>query len=197
MNRRSTEEIDALVKMAHGGDRWAVEKLEILFKPLVCATVARTVFNPEEREDAIQEGAMEIVETIRDFDISRGVYFQIFLKQRLYYRMMKRNRKKDIKTLSLDRPAGEENDSTLGEAIRDERPGAQENLERLEMTTLIQQGIHDLAPGEKRVITERYCTGMGPGAIAKKYGRSVNTIQNQHARAIKKLRKKLKSCGGF
>ena len=104
----------------------------------------------------------------------------------------------DQKTASLEAPVGDEEDSTLGEFIREEKmlsPDQQAAQKLLE--DQIGDILRDLAPKEQKILKMRF--GLGDGIahtleeVGKKFGVTRERIRQIEAKAIERIRQHDKS----
>ena len=55
------------------------------YKPLLISSIKKYYNKNHQFEELLQEGILEIIESIRDFDQSRNIPFSGYLKRRIYY----------------------------------------------------------------------------------------------------------------
>ena len=182
------EHINRLVKSGQSGDKAAIEKLIMIYNPLLTSMVNKTCWNPSEREDAMQDAVLALIQAVKDYDTENGVYFPVYLKQQIFYRMMERSRRAKSRCVSLDTPSGED-EKVLMDMLEDETPPPLSTLIESEKYTELYERLEDLPGRQRQVICYRYFYGLRPKDIASRLGIALKTVENLHTRAIKNLRK--------
>ena len=93
---------------------------------------------------------------------------------------------------SLDRPVGDEHDTTLGSVVAGDAGDPAEDIERIAAATAVEDLLAELDPGLADAIARRFgLWGYEPATfarIAEALGRSEESVRRQVARALPRLR---------
>ena len=151
------------------------------YMPLIYATIRR--FNAFEKEEAIDEAKMVLIEAILSYDESQGT-FGNYLKHRLNYHFWDKS-KKPLPT-SLDQDYGD--DLSLIDTLKSEDDIEDEFFTKEAYKDLYDK-IKTLDKKDVLIIKLKYWQGLSDKKIAQLLYLSPKTIRNRHSLAIKKLRK--------
>ena len=140
-------------------------------------------------DDLMQEGFLAMLDTVKYFDVSKPYTFISCLAYKLLNRFQDatgwlrgpgRHDPTKVSVASLDAPAGEDDDTTLGDFVEDE------NAEKPEETTesrllrkAIMEAVETLPPEQQEVIIRHFFYDVPLDALDKK----------QYEKALKALRK--------
>lgn len=150
------------------------------YLPLILATIKRFAFF--EKEEAIDEAKMVLMEAILDYDENQGT-FGNYLKHRLNYYFW--DKAKVHRPISLDQ---ETNDgASLMDTLKSESD--------LEMDIFTKEEYKDLYEKIKRldkkdllIIRLKYWENLSDKKIGEMMELSPKTIRNRHSMALRKLR---------
>lgn len=72
--------IDTWVQEAKNSNQAAKEQLINTFKPLILSVMQKYIYDTEAYEDALQDGALVVLEAVQAYDPDLGVVFPFYLK---------------------------------------------------------------------------------------------------------------------
>lgn len=155
---------------------------------LVIYSIKRYYNNRHEYEDLIQEGNMVILESIKNFDDSRGVHFLGYVRTVLKYTYLNKHKRK--LDLSLNMPISE--DKELMDLLESDDDGPLDIILRQEGLLKLRQALSELTDRQREVVIAFYFEGISMNAIAEKLDISYRTVVNTKVRALEKMKASLK-----
>ena len=177
-----------LVKKAKQGDVDSKREIVMNLQPLLVSSIRKYYNIREEYEDSMQDGNLLILECIETYDYGQGVYFLAYIKSKLMYLYLNKNKIKKHASLNERLEDGE------GEVIDLIQSEDMDILERL----ILSQGNMDLynayeklSEREKQIISLFYIKGDNMKEISEELEISYRTVVNTKTNAIAKLRKYL------
>lgn len=159
------------------------------YHPLIVSSINRYYNKPHEFEELYDEGVLEVCEALMDYDVNKNDSFGGYLKSRLYFFYISKNKFKE--NLSLDSPIGEE-DLTLMDMLMDPM-NIENEYEINEEYKILYKAIGELTERQRRVLLDFYIGRFSISDIAKKYDIKYRTVVNTKTMALKKLKKYLLS----
>lgn len=159
------------------------------YHPLIVSSIKRYYNKPHEFEELYDEGVLEVCEALMDYDFNKNDSFGGYLKSRLYFFYISKNKFKE--DLSLDSPIGEE-DLTLMDMLMDPM-NIEEEYELNEEYKILYKAIGELTEKQRRVLLDFYIGKFSISEIANKYDIKYRTVVNTKTMALKKLKKYLLS----
>lgn len=188
------KEFDKKVEAALKGDRLSKEWLINSLKPLITSYSKRYGGQIGWNEELYQEGALQVLEALNAFDMSKGVPFLGFITIRLkhYYQ---NKRRKEKTTISLDQPVGEEENMTLLDLLVDESIAIEEDYIKTEEESRLLLALYDLDENDRYIIREYYIKGRSLKEIAKEKNLHYVTVAKHKAKALQKLKNFLEKVG--
>lgn len=181
--------IDTWVQEAQNGDKAAMEMLVTTFKPLILSLVQRYSYETKDYEDALQDGALVVLEAVRAYDPALGVVFPFYLKNRLFHHFVnvsKRNQKQQEKECAIAREDEENSLDILGTADSPEQEVVRAAGRKARSRKLVQM-IGELPVERGSVIWLFYFEGRSLREIAELQGISIGTVGSRIHRGIKQL----------
>ncbi len=172
---------------ASTGKGEALAELIVRLQPLVISSIKRYYNKKDEMDDLVQEGRLEIILAMEDYRNDYSVPFLGYIKSRLKYLYLGKNRIR--KELSLNVTIGEDGEEHI-ELLQDEfnMEGHYLKMEEKEAILLMVRGL----PGRERQVVEGYYfLNLSIGEIAKKYGITYRTVINTKKRALSKMKKRM------
>ena len=151
------------------------------YMPLIFATIRR--FNAFEKEEAIDEAKMVLVEAILDYDESQGT-FGNFLKHRLNYYFWDKAKIKSPISLDYESKDGENLMDTLSCDF-----DLEEDFFTKEEYKDLYDKIKSLEKKDVVLIRLKYWEGLSDKKIGEIMDLAPKTIRNRHSMTLKKLRK--------
>lgn len=156
------------------------ERIMANYMPLIYATIKR--FDIFEKEEAIDEAKMVLIETILIYDESQGT-FGNFLKHRLNYYFGDKAKKPIPLSLEENNRSGKSLKETLASS---------EDIEKDFFTNetykYLYENIMKLDKKDVLFIKLKYWENLTDKEIGRLMGLSPKTIRNRHSLAVKKLR---------
>lgn len=170
-----------LALMAAGGDEESMRALYIAVAPLVLNLTKKyfplCVGRITDPEDLVQSGYFAVWEAARAFDPARGCRFTTTLQyhiQRVCWEQLG-FRRKQLKTVSLSAPIGDDEDLTVEDTIAD-KLDIYEYSSLNEMQKTIREAVNEL-PNRQKFIIYRYYYGEATiEQIAGELNRSKTTV---------------------
>lgn len=159
------------------------------YHPLIVSSINRYYNKPHEFEELYDEGVLEVCEALMDYDFNKNDSFGGYLKSRLYFFYISKNKFKE--DLSLDAPIGEE-DLTLMDMLMDPM-NIEKEYEINEEYKILYKAIGELTERQRRVLLDFYIGKFSISEIANKYDIKYRTVVNTKTMALKKLKKYLLS----
>lgn len=181
-------DIQEIYKDAYLGDEESQALILERLKPLILSSIKKYNNNLSEYDDLIQEGRVMILTCIRDYNPNLNVPFLGYIKSRLKYLYLNKNKIKS--DLSLNESFGEE-----GEEFIDLLEGDMDlvgDILKREVYNKLHQEINKLSKREKEVLYDYFFYDLSLNEISKKYHITYRTVLNQKTNALKKLRERMR-----
>ena len=185
--------IDELLERSKEGDKASKEELLNKLRPLIISSINKYYPNARDYEDLIQDGYIVILQCIEDFDPAKGVYFLGFVKTMLKYNYLQNHKIK--RTISLNVPVGEDNESEMVDLLESKDLGPVEILLISDENKILKDSLRILGPRQRQVIWLFYVEGLSIGEIAKGLNISYRTVVNSKTKALKRLKKEIEREG--
>lgn len=180
---------DKFVEKAKLKDKNAMEEIIRRLQPLIISSIRKYYYNIKEYEDLIQDGNIVIIQSIVDFDYTRGVHFLGYVKSNLKYLYL--NKHKEKVHLSLNEPLGDGDGEMLDLLVSDDKDILDLLLEK-ETSAQLKYTLDSLTNRQKEIVIFYYVKDMSIGDIANALDISYRTVVNTKTTAIEKLKKILK-----
>lgn len=194
--KNTTEAIQALAMAITKGEespeetKYQIEKLIHQLKPLLLALHRKhpTVFDSP--EDALQEGALILLQCLKNYDPTQGVPFIAYAQQQLRYHFYNGYRSKRP-LITLDAPATgtmEDIKETKANQLPDPAASAEEALIQEEQLQALSQSMHHLSNKEINLIYHHYIRQVPLKDIAADLNLHPVTLSRQKAAVLEKLK---------
>lgn len=160
--------IDTWVQEAKNNDKVAKELLIKTFKPLILSVMQKYIYDTEAYEDALQDGALVVLEAVQAYDPDLGVVFPFYLKNRLFHHFV--NAAKAIKKQQENERSvtgGREDGADSLEQYPDAGPSPEKEMVRQEKNTVLQQMLTEIRTERADAIRLRYFEGKSLNEIAQ------------------------------
>lgn len=154
-----------------------VEKLE----PLIKSSISKYYYRFQDFDDLVQDGRLEILECFETFDPGKNVHFLGYVKTRLRYLYLNKNR-------IVEEESVENSDGTSLLDFLGSDEDVEADLMEKESLRELKEGLQSLAPKERETVLDFYIKNMSLKEIARAKGLSYSTVSNNKVRALKKLR---------
>lgn len=174
-----------MVKKAKLGDEQALGEILERLQPLLISSIRRYYNKPKEYEDLMQDGNLKIIESIFDYDETKGVNFLGYIKMNIKFLYLDKHKERLHESLNEMMPDGQREriDILIGPQV-----DFLENIIILEDRQLLQESLDTLTEKQRQIIELFYIKNMAIGQIASKLGLSYRTVVNTKTRALDKMR---------
>lgn len=181
--------IDQLATKAKTGDKNATEEIIKRLQPLILSSIRKYYNNGKEYEDLIQDGNLKLLESIQDYDPSKGVHFLGYAQTVLRYLYLDKHKIK-IHT-SLNQTIGE-GEVEIMDLLVSEDKEAIEIIIQEENNLEIKRALDRLTKRQSQILMLYYGQGMGIQDIANSLGISYRTVVNTKTTALINMKKHMK-----
>lgn len=179
---------EEMVKRALQGEQKAVEELLMQLRPLVLAYSRRYGGRQGMDEDAFQEGMLEILGGLKDYDVSRNIPFLAYITTRIRYYYHNRRRREKL-CYSLEEKVGIDAAATFLDFLVDPDGGVEEACIDKEKHRLLKVAMEQLTECQREIITQYYFQWKSQKDIAAEKGIHPVSVAKTKAAAIKKMKK--------
>lgn len=184
--------MEDLVRAGKLGCEKSKEEIILRLKPLIYANIRRYRNYREGLEDLYQDGVLEILKGIKDFDFGEKVYFLGYIKLRLRYFYLDRLKYTIRREMDSLNQNYRDTDLERIDLLVDDEPLPEEKLEALDENLELYRAYEFLSPREKEVIDYYYIKGLNMVEISKVLDISYRTVINTKTSGINRLRKHYK-----
>lgn len=153
-------------------------------RPLVLSSIRKNYNRQDEMDDLVQEGYLLILESIPDYRKDYSVPFLGFIKSRLRFHYLGKNRIR--RELSLNTVCGEGGEEHL-DLLEDDYSMEGSYLDKEARERLL-YAMEALTKRERQVVEGYYFHSRSIGEIAKSYGITYRTVINTKKRALERLK---------
>lgn len=180
------------VDAARRGDESAFESLVHLYEKRVFALAVRMCGNQEDAAEAAQEAFLAAWQGLRFFrgDSSFSTWLYRLTSNACVDLLRREGRHRSAAGPSLD-------DEELNRDVPDTAPSPQEEAERRELRTQIEEGLRALSPEHRQVLVLREMHQLSYDEIADTLDLDVGTVKSRISRGRKQLRNFLLTKGNF
>lgn len=178
---------EELVAKALQGEPQAIEELLQQLRPLVIAYSKKYGGRQGIDEDAYQEGMLEILEGLKDYDISRGIPFLAYISTRIRYYYHNRRRRKKI-CYSLEEKVVDGGGS-FKDLLEDVSCDIEGEYIKEETYQELYQAMEKLTPCQKAIVIQYYFRNKRLKEIAEMRGSHLISVAKTKGLALKKLKK--------
>lgn len=176
-------EIDRLVKESKKGNDIAKVELIKKLKGLIINSIKKYT-NRQDYEGLYQDGVVEVLNAVIDYDRNKNVKFLAFIKSKLKYMYLN---KKRVIDLSLDKNIGE--DINLLDTFEDKNVDIENTFIKEEEIKEIKKVITSLPKRQYEVIYLYYFKKMKLKEIGIKLNISFRTVVNLKTNGLNKIKK--------
>jgi RNA polymerase sigma-70 factor, ECF subfamily len=177
---------DFLVESGLRGDPEALDALFARYARPLYQTALRLLGNPEDAEDALQEGMLSAVRNLNRFE-GRSKFSTWLTRIVINAALMHLRKQRTRPTISLEQEDAEQRDLTLGSRIPDLRPGPEEGYARQERFEIFAHSLKSLPPALRSAVWLRDVEGLSTAEAARALGLSEGTVKSQLHRARSKV----------
>lgn len=182
------KELEDLVVKAKSGDKKSKEIIIEKLSPLIIKSIRRNYNNLNEFEDLVQEGRVQVLQCIEDYDLNRETYFAGYVQAMLRYLYL--NKHKVKKFASLNTKIGDQEDGELIDLIADD-VDIEDLIIQEEIRDELYKALDKLTLRQKEVVYYFYFRRMAIKDIGQLLKISYRTVVNTKTQALDKIRKHL------
>jgi len=175
-----------LVRSGLKGDPDALDALFSRYTRTLYQTALRVLGNPEDAEDALQDGLLSAVRNLNRFE-GRSQFSTWLTRIVINAALMRLRSQRVRRTVSIEQEDPEQRDLTLGSRIPDTRPGPEESYHKKERFEILERGLETLPPALQSAVWLRDVEGLSTAEAARTLGLSEGTLKSQLHRARGKL----------
>src|SRR5713226_6659235 len=180
---------DQLIARAQRGDQEALETLFARNNRALYQTALRLLGNPEDAEDALQEGLLSAYRNLRRFE-GRSQFSTWLTRIVINAALMRRRSQRARPAVSLDDPPRED-ELPLAERFADAGPDPEQAYRGKELTELLEEDLAGLSPLLRSAFLLREVEGLTTGEAARELGVTQNTLKARLWRARQQLASRL------
>ncbi len=178
-----------LVRLAVTGDEGAREKLFARNNRALYQTALRLLGNPEDAEDALQEGMLAAYRNLARFE-GRSQFSTWLTRIVINAALMRRRSRKARPAVSLEEWIGDEQISAA-DWIPDDGPSPEQICAGIELSERLAENLQALSPFLRDAFELRELKGLSADEAAKVLGVSRNTLKARLWRARQELATRL------
>src|SRR5271165_723502 len=178
-----------LLRRALAGDQAALEMLFARNNRALYQTALRLLGNPEDAEDALQEGMLAAYRNLRHFE-GRSQFSTWLTRIVINAALMRRRSRRTHLAVSLDDTDREEQ-VPAAERFPDDGPSPEEIYAGYELSERLRENLEGLSPVLRRAFELRAIAGLTADEAAKALGVSRNTLKARLWRARHQLAARL------
>ena len=195
-NHAVTIEEDALVRSGLRGDRAALDRLFARYTRPLYQMALRLLGNPEDAEDALQEGMLSAVRNLGRFE-GRSKFSTWLTRIVINAALMRLRSQRARPTIPLDQDDPDHPEFTLAARLPDPAPSPEESCAHEERVEILQDRLKALPPPLRSAVWLRDVQGLSTAEAAQALGLSEGTLKSQLHRARGKLGELIRRPRGF
>ncbi len=180
---------DQLIRRGLRGDPDALEALFARHNRALYQTALRVLGNPEDAQDALQEGLLAAYRNLRRFE-GRSQFSTWLTRIVINAALMRRRSQRARPAVSLDEPPRED-ELPLAERFADAGPDPEQAYRGKELTELLEEDLAGLSPLLRSAYLLREVEGLTTGEAARELGVTQNTLKARLWRARQQLASRL------
>lgn len=184
VDRGHDEEI--LVRSGLKGDPEALNTLFTRYTRPLYQTALRLLGNPEDAEDALQDGLLSAARNFKRFE-GRSKFSTWLTRIVINAALMRLRSQRARPAISLEQEDPEQRDLTLGSRIPDGRLDPEESYVRRERSEILERSLKTLPPALQSAVWLRDIEGLSTAEAARALGLSEGTLKSQLHRARSRL----------
>jgi RNA polymerase sigma-70 factor (ECF subfamily) len=178
-----------LIRAGQRGDREAIEHLFARYQRPLYQTALRVMGNPEDAEDALQDGLLSAWRNLHRFE-GRSQFSTWLTRIVINAALMRRRSQKARPAVSLDDTAFDD-ELPLAERFADDGPDPEQLHAGTEIREMIEKNLGELSPLLRTAFVLREMEGYSTGEAARKLGVTENTLKARLWRARRELAERL------
>jgi RNA polymerase sigma-70 factor (ECF subfamily) len=178
-----------LVRKGLKGDTQALDMLFTEHKRRLYQTALRVLGNPEDAEDAVQDGLLSAYRNLPRFE-GRSQFSTWLTRIVINAALMRRRSRNARPAISLDEPP-REHELPAVERFADHGPTPEQEYQRRELHEMIRENLDELSPLLRTAFVLREVQGFSTGEAAEKLGVTENTLKARLWRARQQMADRL------
>jgi RNA polymerase sigma-70 factor (ECF subfamily) len=179
-----------LIRKGLKGDAQALETLFAGHKRPLYQTALRVLGNPEDAEDAVQDGLLSAYRNLPRFE-GRSQFSTWLTRIVINAALMRRRSRSARPAISLDEPP-RDHELPAVERFTDHGPTPEQVYQRRELHEMIRENLDELSPLLRTAFVLREVQGFSTGEAAEKLGVTENTLKARLWRARQQMADRLK-----
>ncbi len=185
-DRSTVDQRDQELHLALSGDQEALGCLLASYMPQLHRAALRVLGTPEDADDALQDGLVQVVKHFREFE-GRSRFSTWLTRIVINAALMRlRRRRRDVTTSMDQKPCRE--DLSLAESVSDSRPNPEEAYAHQERLQMFRRTLRTLPTAYGSALWLRDVQGMSTREAAEAMGVPVGSLKSNLHRARLSLR---------
>jgi len=189
-NDETLRDEQRLIRLGLKGNQAALEALFARHSGALYQSALKLLGNPEDAEDALQEGMLSAFKNLRRFE-GRSKFSSWLTRIVINAALMRLRSQRAHQTVSADQPLGEA-ELTLAEQLADPAPDPERLYARKELRRLLDRNLTELPP-DMRTAVLRDIEGLSTQEEAEALGVPENTLKSRLHRARLQLAEQIQS----
>jgi RNA polymerase sigma-70 factor (ECF subfamily) len=190
-NDETLRDEQRLIRLGLKGNQAALEALFARHSGALYQSALKLLGNPEDAEDALQEGMLSAFKNLRRFE-GRSKFSSWLTRIVINAALMRLRSQRAHRTVSADEPLGEA-ESTLAEQLADPAPDPERLYARQELRRLLDRNLTELSPEMRTAVLLRDIEGLSTQEAAEALGVPENTLKSRLHRARLQLAEQIQS----
>lgn len=188
---------DRLIQQSLRGDQGALDQLFARYSRALYPTALKLMGNPEDAEDALQDGLFSAFRNLRRFE-GRSQFSTWLTRIVINAALMRLRSKRARPAASLDAESGVDADEPApAERIADKALGPEELYARQEVHEIFERHLEELSPPLRSAFVLREVEGLSTEEAAQTLGVPEGTLKSQLHRARLQLTGLLRTALGL
>jgi len=180
-----------LIRLGLKGNQAALEALFARHSGALYQSALKLLGNPEDAEDALQEGMLSAFKNLRRFE-GRSKFSSWLTRIVINAALMRLRSQRAHQTVSADQPLGEA-ELTLAEQLADPAPDPERLYAWKELRRLLDRNLTELSPEMRTAVLLRDIEGLSTQEAAEALGVPENTLKSRLHRARLQLAEQIQS----
>lgn len=186
-----------MIQQGLRGDQYALDQLFARYSRALYPTALKLMGNPEDAEDALQDGLLSAFRNLRRFE-GRSQFSTWLTRIVINAALMRLRSKRAHPSASLDAESGPDaDDPAPAERIADHAPGPEELYARKEVHEIFERHLEELSPLLRSAFVLREVEGLSTEEAAQTLGVPQGTLKSQLHRARLQLMNLLRAALGL
>jgi len=180
-----------LIRLGLKGNQAALEALFARHSGALYQSALKLLGNPEDAEDALQEGMLSAFKNLRRFE-GRSKFSSWLTRIVINAALMRLRSQRAHQTVSADQPLGEA-ELTLAEQLADPAPDPERLYAWKELRRLLDRNLTELSPDMRTAVLLRDIEGLSTQEAAEALGVPENTLKSRLHRARLQLAEQIQT----